>query len=109
MTADSGVERSIGRIEGKLEGIVATLKRVDDRSVARDQTLESVLDRLDTMEAHATAMAAVAKDFTDLKQVLRDGKMTGRGIVLGVALAAGAGGATVATFFKGLWSWLGGS
>ena len=106
---DANINRALGQIEGQLVGIVATLKRVDERSVARDSTLESVLDRLETMEAHAEAMAAVAKDFGALKQVLRDGKMTGRGIMLGIALVAGAGGATVATFFKGLWAWMGGA
>ncbi len=103
------IERSIGRIEGQLEGIVATLKRVDDRSAARDSTLESVLDRLDTMEAHAEAMSKVAADFNLLQQLLRDGKMQAKGVLIGVGLAAGAGGATLATFFKGLWTWVSGA
>jgi hypothetical protein len=100
----SSLERSIGRIEGQLEGIVATLKRVDDRSAARDGTLESVLDRLGAMEDHAETMKAVATEFNTLRQTIRDGKMQARGVLLGVGLAGGVGGATVATFLKGVWT-----
>lgn len=102
---EGSVERSVGRIEGQLEGIVATLKRVDERSATRDGTLESVLERLDTMEAHADAMRKVADDFGALQQMLRDSRMQAKGVLLGIGLAAGAGGATLATFFKGLWTW----
>ena len=109
MTTEANIDRALGRLEGKLEGITATLKRVDDRSAARDGQFEEMADRMAALEAHAKSMVLVTNEFNALQQAIRDGKMTGRGVVLGVAMAAGAGGATVATFFKGLWSWLGGS
>jgi hypothetical protein len=109
MNPANTVERSVGRIEGQLEGVVATLKRVDDRSAARDGQFEEMSDRMAALEIHAKSMVLVTNEFNALQQAIRDGKMAGRGIVLGVAMAAGAGGATVATFFKGLWAWLGGS
>jgi hypothetical protein len=102
---DSSVERSIGRIEGQLDGIVATLKRVDERSAARDGTLESVLARLDAMETHTDTIRKVSTDFGALQQTLREGKIWAKGVLIGVGLVAGAGGATVATFFKGLYTW----
>lgn len=101
---DTNLNRALGRLEGQLEGIVATLKRVDDRSAARDKTLEGVLERLDTMEAHAEAMAAVAAEFSLIKQIIRDRKMQGKGILIGIGIAGGVSGATVAAFFKQLWA-----
>ncbi len=107
--ADVEVNRAIGRIEGQLEGILATLKRVDDRSAARDGAFESMSDRLAVLEEHQRQMIVVAKDVSSIQQAIRDGKMQGKGILIGIGLAGGAGGAAVATFFRGLWAWFGGS
>jgi hypothetical protein len=101
--ADAEVNRAIGRIEGQLEGILATLKRVDDRSAARDGAFEGLADRLGALEEHQKHMIVVTKEFNALQQAIRDGKMQGKGVLIGIGIAAGTGGAAVATFFKGLW------
>lgn len=100
---ESSIERSIGRMEGQLEGIVATLKRVDERSSQRDEVLSDLLDRIEAMETHSKQMSAVADAFAALQQAIRDGQMQAKGVLIGVSLAAGAGGATVATGFKWLY------
>lgn len=102
--ADVEVNRAIGRIEGQLEGILATLKRVDDRSAARDGAFEDMTDRLAALEAHQKSMIVVTQEFNALQQAIRDGKMQGKGILIGIGLAGGAGGAAVATFFKTIWA-----
>lgn len=100
--SDDSVERAIGRIEGKLEGVLATLHRVDQRSQARDETLQEMSGRLGTLEEHAERMTKVAEHVTGLQQFVRDGKMQGKGVLLGFGLATAAGGATLAAFFKSI-------
>lgn len=84
-------------------GVVATLERVDKRSLARDETLQDLASRMETMEAHAAKMTEVAGHVSGLQQFVRDGKMQGKGILLGFGLATAAGGATLVAFAKQLW------
>lgn len=109
--------RAIGHIEGKLEGIVATLARVDERSALRDEAFEEIRDELRTVVAsiaqlqkHAEDSIEIGKKFNALSQSIRDGAMQvkgiSKGIVLGVAMAgAGLGGTIVALvgYGKDLW------
>jgi len=104
----SDLNRDIGVMQGKLEGIVATLKRVDDRSAARDEAFEEIREELRKMAAniatlnkHAEDSIEIGKKFNDLSQTIRDtsnqAKGMSKGIVLGVAMAgAGIGGSIVA-------------
>jgi prefoldin subunit 5 len=102
---NENLERSIGRIEATLEHLTTTLKRVEDSMSASDRTRETILDRLTAMENHAETMKAVAEEFATLRQTIRDGKMQARGMLIGVGVVAGAGGATLATAFKSAWAW----
>ena len=104
MAPDTEIHRALGRMEGKLEGITATLERVDKRSAARDETLQQMDDRLAKLEAQSETTVIVTKEFNALQQAIRDGKMQGKGIAIGIGLAAGAGGATVVTLFKNAWA-----
>lgn len=101
---DMDLNRAIGRMEGQLEGVLATLKRVDERSAARDGAFEEMADRLAALEEHQRSMVIVTNQFNALQQAIRDGKMQGKGILIGIGLAGGVGGATAATFFKGIWA-----
>jgi hypothetical protein len=100
---DGELHRVIGQLEGKLDGITATLKRVDERSAKRDELFQEVVDRLSAQEAHAQHMTEVARAFKALQQAVHDGKMQGKGVLLGFGLATAAGGATLTAFFKQLW------
>ena len=104
MAPENGeINRAIGRIEGQLQGITATLERVDRRSAARDETLQQMDDRLAKLEVQSETTVVVTQEFNALQQAIRDGKMQGKGIAIGIGLAAGAGGATVVTLFKNTW------
>jgi hypothetical protein len=104
MPGDSELHRALGRLEGELAGITATLKRVDERSAKRDELFQEIMDRLAAQEAHAVHMTKVAEAFKSLQQAVHDGKMQGKGILLGFGLATAAGGATLAAFFKQMWT-----
>lgn len=103
MAIPGDLHRALGQVEGKLDGITATLKRVDDRSAKRDDVLQEVVGRLGTLEEHAERMTEVAENVGSLQQLVRDGKMQGKGILVGFGLATAAGGATLAAFFKQIW------
>ena len=48
-------------------------------------------------------MTVLAGHVSGLQQMVRDGKMQGKGILVGFGLATAAGGATLAAFFKQIW------
>jgi hypothetical protein len=102
-SSDGELHRALGQLEGKLDGITATLKRVDDRSSKRDELFQEIMDRLSAQEAHAAHTTKVLEAFKVLQQAVHDGKMQGKGILLGFGLATAAGGATLAAFFKQIW------
>ena len=103
MAPDSELHRALGHLEGTLEGIRATLDRVDKRSAARDETLGDLASRMEAMESHAARMTEVAGHVSNLQQFVRDGKMQGKGILLGFGLATAAGGATLVAFAEQVW------
>lgn len=89
------IERALGRLEGQLGGVVTALGEVKS-------ALHDLAPRVTKVEEHAEKMTEVAGHVTGLQQLVRDGKMQGKGILLGFGLATGAVGATVATFIKHL-------
>lgn len=103
MAPDSELHRALGHLEGTLEGIRATLERVDKRSVERDAKLGEMSDRLSALERQSKTTEVITQEFNALQQAIRDGKKIGKGITIGVGLAAGASGATVAALFKNVW------
>lgn len=102
--ADSDLSRALGQVEGQLKGILATLDRVDKRSAARDEAFELMKDDIAALKEHAQSMIVVTQEFNKLQQAIREGKATSKGIIIGIGLAGGAGGAAVATFFKNIWA-----
>lgn len=100
---ETNMERSLGRLEAQVEAAIATLARVDKRSEARDEAFQEMRDDIALLKKHAQDMVVVTNEFNALQRAIRDGKMTGRGIIIGVGLAGGAVGATVATFLKTIW------
>ena len=111
---DAGVNRIIGQIEGKLEGIVATLARVDERSAARDEAFEeirlelrTVASDIATLKKQAADQIIVTQQFNALQQSIRDGviqaKGVGKGFTLGIAFAAAGTGAAVAGLGREIW------
>lgn len=109
----NSIEQSVGRIEGQLEGVAATLDRFDSllekldaRGLVRDEEFKTMSDDISALKRHAEEMTKVKSDFTALQQFIRDGKMTGKGVVIGLTLAAGTGGAAVGLFFRQIVTWL---
>lgn len=111
---DASVNRAIGQIEGKLEGIVATLARVDERSAIRDEAFEEIRQELRTVAAdiatlkrQAADQIVVTQQFNALQQSIRDGVLQAKGIskgfTLGVAFAAAGTGAAVTGLGKEVW------
>lgn len=107
---DGDINRAIGHIEGKLEGIIATLARVDTRSQAAEESRGKMQHDIAELKDHAAAMIIVTQQFNALQQAIRDGKNQakgmGKGIGMGIAIAAASGGAAVASIGKELWKFL---
>ena len=100
----TNIERLLGRIETLLEMQGAAIDRLTEKADQADEWRHEVRERLEKNEAHGANMARVAEAFDALQLSIRDGKNQARGVVIGVGLAAGAGGATVATGIKWLWT-----
>ena len=99
---ERSLERAVGRIEARLDAVAEDVKRANDKLDAADEWRHEVRQRLEKMEENDVSNA-----FRALEQSIRDGKNQARGVVIGVGLAAGAGGATFATFFKSIAAWVG--
>ena len=106
---EGNIERSVGRIEAQLASISSYLEKVDGKLDAADEWRREVKTRLEAMESHSKQMDKVSGAFNALQQSIHDGKMQAKGMVIGVGVAAGAGGATVATFIKWAWATLTGA
>lgn len=111
---DADVNRALGRLEGKVEGLAATMSRVDVRSAARDEAFEEMRGDLAAMASdiaalkdHQKSMIEVTAKFNALQQAIRDGTMQAKGISkgfgLGIAFAAAGTGAAVAGLGKEIW------
>lgn len=98
---ENSIERSVGRIEAQLEAVAAFIVKADGRMDATEEWQRDMTARFEKMEA-----SDVSKAFNALQQSIHDGKMQAKGVVIGVGVAAGAGGATIATFAKSAWAWL---
>lgn len=103
---ETNVERVLGRLEAQIEAMGETLDRLDTRSGARDSKIEDMSGRLWSVEKKVEMAVAMREEFSALQRALRDGRMQGKGVLMGIALSAGAGGAAAATVFKTLWAWL---
>ena len=107
------LERLVGRIEAQLEALIASMEKVDAKLDAADDWRHQVKDRLEKMEAHGRNMTEVANAFDALQQSIREGtiraKAYSKGVLIGIGIAAGGAGATVATFIKWAYSALTGA
>lgn len=107
------MSRVVGQIEGKLEGILATLERVDARSAARDNAFDEMRHDIAALKEHAAEMVIVTEKFNALQQAIRDGKNQAKGISkgigIGIAIASASGGAVVAGLGRQLWNSIVGS
>jgi hypothetical protein len=101
---ETSLERALGRVEGRLEGLDEKIDRIVAKQDLASGDRMSILARLDAQEAQAERHEAVGKSFAALQQSIRDGRMQAKGIMIGVGLVAGAGGATAATGLKWLWA-----
>lgn len=99
--------RDFGRMEGKIDGLAASVQRVDQRSVARDAAIEEIRDDIAALKDHAKSMVEVSNQFIKLQQAIRDGANQAKGISkgfgLGIAFAAAGTGAAVAGLGRELW------
>jgi hypothetical protein len=104
---ENSIERSVGRIEARQETMAENIKALTDAVMgmkdASDEWRHEVKARLEAIEARDVSSAFIA-----LQQSIRDGKMQIKGAFIGVALAGGAAGATVATFIKAIAAWIAG-
>jgi chromosome segregation ATPase len=98
---ETNLERAVGRIEAQNDALAAAIAKLTEKAEHADEWRHEVKDRLEKIEARDVSGAFVA-----LQQSIRDGRMQLKGAFIGVALAGGAAGATVATFIKALWAWV---
>lgn len=114
MPNDTDWARAVGRLEGELKGIVATLSRVDERSAARDEAFEEMRDQLrgvltaiSVLQKQASDQILVTNEFNALQKSIREGYIQAKGIskgfTLGIAAAAAGTGAAVAGVGRELW------
>ncbi len=106
---ESNLERTVGRIEAQLEHFMNHLASINEKLDHADDWRQEVKQRLERVEQHNKNLGHVADAFQSLQQSIRDGKMQARGVVIGVGLAAGAGGATMTALAQKVWSALVGS
>lgn len=97
-------ERTLGRLEAQMEVLLETVKQINTNLANADLSREEMRSDIRGLQEHAKEMIEVAERFKALQQMIRDSRMTGRGVMIGIGLAGGAVGATVATFFKTLWA-----
>lgn len=100
----ASIDRLVGQLQAQHESAIAWMNRVDAKLDAADEWRGEVKKRLERMEESDVSVA-----FTALQQSIRDGKMQVKGALVGMSLAAGAAGATVATGIKWLWAALTGA
>lgn len=100
---ESNLERTVGRIEGQLENVMDRMENIIAKLDHADEWRHEVKIRLEAVECHNSKMGHVAEAFNALQQSIRDGKMQARGMVIGVGLAAGAGGATMTAIVQRVW------
>lgn len=106
MTRDenASIDRLVGQLQAQHEAATAWMAKVDAKLDVADEWRSEVKKRLERMEENDVSVA-----FTALQQSIRDGKMQVKGALVGMSLAAGAAGATVATGIKWLWAALTGA
>ena len=97
---ETNTERALGRMEGKMEGVVEALNRLekmheqrDAASAQRDKMLAELTERLTKMEDHAHKMIDVVDTVTALNKSVTSFKLQSRAFVLGFGVASGAAGA----------------
>lgn len=101
---ENGIERSVGRIEAQLEALAGAVKSLTEVVTSVKESAEPMRSDIAELKRRADLAAAVTEKFSALDQSIRDGKMQAKGIVIGVAIAGGAAGATAATGLKWLWA-----
>lgn len=100
---ETNIERTVGRIEGQVEHLVTEVAMVRKALESAEEYRHEVKARLERVESHGRQMSEVADNFSALQQGIRDGKMQMRGVIVGIGLAAGAGGAALTTALQKLW------
>lgn len=100
---ESNLERTVGRIEGQLESVITSLADVKQTLETAHEWRHEVKTRLEQVESHGRQMSEVADSFTKLQQSIRDSRNQAKGVVVGIGLAAGAGGAALTTALQKLW------
>jgi capsule polysaccharide export protein KpsE/RkpR len=117
---ETNLELLVGQLQGQLSVMTSSITELkadmkEDLSLVKehmknaDDWRHQIKDRIERMEAHGKHMSSVAEAFDKLQQSIRDRTMQAKGVIVGVGLAAGAAGATLATFFKSVWAWFTGA
>lgn len=99
---ETNTERALGRMEGKMEGVVEALNRLEKMSeqrdaagAQRDKMLAEVTERLAKMEDHAQKMATVVSTVDALDKFVNNFKLQSKAFILGFGVASGAAGAAL--------------
>lgn len=97
---ETSIERSVGRIEAQNEALAESFKALSEAVLAIRDAAEPMRADIAELKRRADIAAAVTDKFNALDQSIRDRTMQVKGIVMGVGIAGGAAGATVATGIK---------
>lgn len=107
-TDEQNIERMLGRIEAQLEMQAGIINKLVEKAEKADEWRHEVKERLERNEEHSLGMTKVAKAFDELQRSIREGSLAAkaysRGVLLGIGIAAGGAGATIATGIKWAWS-----
>jgi len=101
---ENSIEQTVGRIEGRQEAMVESLKALTEAVAAIKDASDPMRADIAELKRRADLAAEITSKFSALDQSIRDGKNQAKGIVIGVGIAGGAAGATAATGLKWLWS-----
>lgn len=110
---DPELGRAVGRIEGRLDNLITAVDRIETKHDRHDNLIYDIIDRLDKAEIVGESMTRVVGAFDALQRSIHEGSLKAKafasGTIVGVSLAAGAAGATVATGLKWLYTTITGS
>ena len=97
---ENSIERSVGRIEAHQEAMAEGIRHLAEAVTALREASEPMRSDIAELKRRADVAEAVTDRFNALDRAIHDRAMQAKGVVIGVGIAGGAFGATVATVIK---------
>jgi hypothetical protein len=97
---EHSIERAVGRIEANQEAMAENFKAMTEAFMAIKAATEPMRSDIAELKRRADMAAEISDRFNALDQSIHDRAMQAKGVLIGVGIAGGAAGATVATGIK---------